>query len=73
VAERSITGDDRIDELDRLATGRGYPAVLRQRPRSGCVAVADWAGERIGLHFPPGIRGGTATSSRSPAGSAMNA
>jgi putative transposase len=26
---RSITADVLIDELDRLATSRGYPAVLR--------------------------------------------
>lgn len=26
---RSITGDDLIDELDRIALTRGYPAVLR--------------------------------------------
>jgi transposase InsO family protein len=29
LVDRSITGDRLIDELDRLATGRGYPAVLR--------------------------------------------
>jgi hypothetical protein len=29
---RSITGDQLIDELDRLAGDRGYPAVLRCAP-----------------------------------------
>jgi len=35
----------------------GYPAVLRcdNGPEFACAAVADWAGERVGLHFiPPG-------------------
>ena len=46
-----------IDELDRLATSRGYPAVLRcdNGPELACGAMADWAGERVGLVFiPPG-------------------
>jgi len=46
-----------IDELDRLAVDRGYPAVLRcdNGPELACVAMADWARERVGLHFiPPG-------------------
>lgn len=57
LVDRSITGDDLIDELDRLAQLRGYPAVLRcdNGPELACAAMADWAGERIGLHFiPPG-------------------
>jgi len=29
LVERSITGDRLIDELDRLAQTRGYPAVSR--------------------------------------------
>jgi hypothetical protein len=29
LAERSVTADALIDELDRLALTRGYPAVLR--------------------------------------------
>ena len=29
LVDRSITADVLIDELDRLATSRGYPAVLR--------------------------------------------
>jgi transposase InsO family protein len=54
---RSITGDQLIDELDRLAADRGYPAVLRcdNGPELACAAMADWAGERVGLSFiPPG-------------------
>jgi hypothetical protein len=45
--------------------------AVRQRPELACAAMADWAGERVGLAFiPPGP---TATSSRSTAGSATNA
>ena len=36
---------------------RGYPAVLRcdNGPELACAAMADWAGERVGLSFiPPG-------------------
>jgi putative transposase len=54
---RSITGGDLIGELDRLAGQRGYPAVLRcdNGPELACAAMADRAGERVGLHFiPPG-------------------
>lgn len=54
---RSITGDQLIDELDRLAADRGYPAVLRcdNGPELACAAMADWAGERTGQSFiPPG-------------------
>jgi len=29
LVDRNITSDDLIAELDRLAVGRGYPAVLR--------------------------------------------
>ena len=57
LVERSITGDRLIDELDRLAADRGYPAVLRcdNGPELACTAMADWAGERVGLAFiPPG-------------------
>jgi len=57
LVERSITGDRLIDELDRLAAGRGYPAVLRcdNGPELACTAMADWAGDRVGLSFiPPG-------------------
>lgn len=57
LVERSITADRLIDELDRLATGRVYPAALRSDngPELACEAMRDWAGERVGLAFiPPG-------------------
>jgi len=57
LVERSVTGEDLIEELDRLAHGRSYPAVLRcdNGPELVCAAMADWAGERVGLSFiPPG-------------------
>ena len=57
LVERSITGDRLIDELDRLVQLRGYPTVLRcdNGPELACAAMADWAGERVGLSFiPPG-------------------
>jgi len=57
LVERSVTADVLIDELDRLAMQRGYPAVLRcdNGPELACEAMADWAGERVGLSFiPPG-------------------
>ena len=57
LVERSITGDRLIDELDRLAQDRGYPAVLRcyNGPELACTAMADWAQDRVGLAFiPPG-------------------
>ena len=57
LVDRSVTGDVLIDELDRLAMLRGYPAVLRcdNGPELACEAMADWAGERVGLSFiPPG-------------------
>ena len=55
--DRSVTADALIDELDRLALTRGYPSVLRcdNGPELACEAMADWAGERVGLSFiPPG-------------------
>ncbi|MFI2473895.1 IS3 family transposase [Nocardia xishanensis] len=57
LVERSITADRLIDELDRIAVDRGYPAVLRcdNGPELAAAAMAEWAGERIGLAFiPPG-------------------
>ena len=57
LVDRSVTADVLIDELDRLALTRGYPAVLRcdNGPELACEAMADWAGERVGLSFiPPG-------------------
>jgi hypothetical protein len=46
MVERSITGEDLIAELDRLAVGPGaYPTVLRcdNGPELACTAMADWA------------------------------
>jgi putative transposase len=57
LVERSITGEDLIAELDRLAGHRGYFGVLRRDngPELACAAMADWAGEHVGLHLiPPG-------------------
>jgi hypothetical protein len=57
LVERLVTADRLIDELDRLATVCGHPAVLRcdNGPELACEAMADWAGERVGLSFiPPG-------------------
>jgi hypothetical protein len=77
LVNRSITGDVLIDELDRLAAVRGYPAVLRcdNGPELARAAMTDWAGQRVGLSFilpgePPGA---SATSNRSTSGSATNA
>jgi putative transposase len=70
LVDRNITSDDLIAELDRLAVDRGYPAVLRcdNGPELACAAMADWAGERTGLHFIPlGSPGAMDTSSRSTA------
>jgi hypothetical protein len=55
LVDRNITGRHLIDELDRLAVDRGYPAVLRcdNGPELACAAMADWAGEHTGLHFIP--------------------
>jgi hypothetical protein len=46
LVDRSITAEVLIEELDRLATGRGDPAVLRcdNGPELACEAMADWAG-----------------------------
>jgi transposase InsO family protein len=58
LVERSITGEDLIAELARLAADRGtHPAVLRcdNGPELACAAMAEWASSRVGLHFiPPG-------------------
>jgi transposase InsO family protein len=57
LVERSVTADDLIGELDRLATRRGHPAVLRcdNGPELACAAMAEWVGTRVGLRFiPPG-------------------
>ncbi len=52
---RSVTADVLIDELDRLALRRGYPAVPRcdNGPELACPAMADWASDRVGLAFIP--------------------
>jgi hypothetical protein len=43
-------------------------------PQLACAAMADWAGERVGLHFIPlGERRDTATLVVSTPGSATNA
>ena len=57
LVDRSITAEVLIDELDRLASSRGYPSVLRcdNGPELACDAMADWASERVDLAFiPPG-------------------
>jgi transposase InsO family protein len=57
VVERNITGDSLIDEPDRIAIVRGCPTVLRcdNGPELACTAMADRAGESVGLSFiPPG-------------------
>jgi transposase InsO family protein len=54
MVERSITGENLIAELDRLAVGRGaYPTVLRSDNgrELACTAMADWAHGHVGLHF----------------------
>jgi transposase InsO family protein len=51
------TGQDLLNELDRIAAGRSYPAVLGcdNGPELACQAMADWAGGGVGLWFiPPG-------------------
>jgi putative transposase len=57
LVERSSTGEDLLDELDRIAAGGSYPAVLGcdNGPELACQAMADWAGGGVGLSFiPPG-------------------
>jgi len=64
LVDRSITADILIDELDRLAAQRGYPAVLRcdNGPQLACDAMADWAGGRVGWRSSrPANPGATAT------------
>jgi hypothetical protein len=76
LVERNITGRHLIDELDRLAVDRGYPAVLRcdNGPELACAAMVDWAGERVGLHFiPPGRPWRNGYIEASTAGCATNA
>jgi putative transposase len=56
LVERTITGDDLINELDRVAAVRGYPAVLRcDNGPSSRASRWPTGRERVGLHFiPPG-------------------
>ena len=58
LVERSVTAGVLIDELDRLAVNcvatRPFSAAITA-PNSSVTAMADWAGERVGLSFiPPG-------------------
>lgn len=64
-----------LDELDRLAAQRCYPAVLRcdNGPELACAAMAGWAGDRVGLVVIPDNRGAMAISNRLTVGSATNA
>ena len=75
LVDRSITAEVLAAELDRLATMRGYPTVLRcdNGPELACAAMAtgpvntsDWPISR------PTNPGTTATSSRSTPASAPN-
>jgi putative transposase len=76
LVERSITADDLIDELNRLAAQRAYPRCcgvttdpnwrVRRWP-TGPVTAWDWRSSR------QASRGATAISNRSTAGSATNA
>jgi putative transposase len=76
LVERSITGEDLLDELDRIAAGRSYPAVLRcdngpsWPARPWPTGPAEVSGCRASR---PARLGATARSSRSTAGSATNA
>lgn len=76
LVERSVTADALIDELDRLALTRGYPAVLRcdNGPELACEAMADWAGDTSSCRSShPASHGATVTSNRSTAASATSA
>jgi putative transposase len=55
--ERSITGDDLIDDSTASPnSGATRPYCAADNgPELACDAMADWAGERVGLSFiPPG-------------------
>ncbi|TLP92376.1 transposase family protein [Nesterenkonia salmonea] len=55
--ERSITGDPLTTHLEALTAQRGAPEVLRcdNGAELTSQAMADWAGEKIGIHYiPPG-------------------
>src|SRR6266511_1792461 len=54
-AQHHRTTPDRRTRPPRRRPGLSGRAALRQRPELACAAMADWAGERVGLHFiPPG-------------------
>jgi putative transposase len=51
---RSITGEDLVAELGRIAEDRGsWPAAVRcdNGPELICAALADWCGDRVGITF----------------------
>lgn len=51
---RSITGDDLVAELGRIAAARGrWPTAVRcgNGPELICAALADWCVERVGMSF----------------------
>jgi len=57
LVQRSITGKALKDHLDALVAQRGAPQVIRcdNGPELISQTLADWAGEKIGLHYiPPG-------------------
>ncbi|GFZ99112.1 hypothetical protein GCM10011359_30180 [Nesterenkonia alkaliphila] len=58
LVQRSITGDALTTHLEALVAQRGVPAVLRcdNGPELISQAMANWAGEKIGIHYipPPG-------------------
>jgi hypothetical protein len=58
--DRSITGEDLVDELHNPAAQHGYPTAPRRAnsPDLACTAMGDTAGERAGPHgIPPGQPG----------------
>ncbi len=76
LVERSITADRLANELDRVAMGRGYPAVC------AATTALNWPARRCGTgpanasawrSSHPASPGATATSNRSTADSATNA
>lgn len=76
LVDRSITAEVLIDELDRLASSRGYPSVLRcdNGPELACDAMADWPeNASTWPSFRPASPGAMDTSSRSTPASATNA
>jgi putative transposase len=76
LVERNITGDDLIDELDRIATTRGYPAVLAATTAPNSPAPPWPTGPANASACPssrPANHGATATSNRSTAAPVTNA